>query len=269
VKEGESLIEMARAHDVGFNVMASANPTLDAYVPEPGAPVTLPTSWIVPRSAAPGTLVVNLSEMRLYLVPASPGAPLSFPVGVGSEGWTTPVGVFKVVQKQANPRWYPPASIRRENPDLPEMVPPGPDNPLGSHALRLDRGSLLIHGTDTPFAVGRRASHGCLRLYPEDIPELFERVPVGTRVAIVREPVKVGVRDGRVHLEVHDDPEAKVDVLAEARRLVAKRGMADRVDAGKLEAAARDRRGIPVDVSAGGAPDAPQGSRPPAATPGA
>jgi L,D-transpeptidase ErfK/SrfK len=248
----ESLIEMARRYDLGFNVLEAANPGLDAYVPTPGAKVTIPTAWIVPRAASPGTLVVNLSEMRLYLFPPSPGAPMSFPVGVGSEGWRTPVGSFKVIQKQEHPRWYPPASIRRENPDLPAIVPPGPDNPLGTHALRLSSGSLLIHGTDTPFAVGRKASHGCLRLYPEDIPYLYERVPVGTRVTIVREPVKVGLRENRVFVEVHADYDARVDYLAVAKRLLASRGLLERTDAGKLGAAVADRRGYPVDVSADG-----------------
>lgn len=160
------------------------------------------------------------------------------------------MGAFTVIQKQEHPRWYPPASIRRENPDLPAMVPPGPENPLGTHALRLSRGSLLIHGTDTPFAVGRRASHGCLRLYPEDIPFLFERVPVGTKVTIVREPVKVGVKEDRVFVEVHADDDARVDYRKVAKRLLGSRGVLDRVDAGKLESALKDRTGYPVDVTA-------------------
>jgi len=250
VQPEESLIEMARRYDLGFNVIESANPGLDAYVPAPGSKVTIPTSWIVPRAAAPGTVVVNLSEMRLYLFPPAPGAPMSFPVGIGSEGWKTPVGSFTVIQKQEHPRWYPPASIRRENPDLPAMVPPGPENPLGTHALRLSRGSLLIHGTDAPYAVGRRASHGCLRLYPEDIPHLFERVAVGTRVTIVREPVKVGVKDDRVLVEVHADDDARVNYRTVARRLLSSRRLLDRVDAAKLETALAERRGYPVDVSA-------------------
>jgi L,D-transpeptidase ErfK/SrfK len=195
-------------------------------------------------------VVVNLSEMRLYVSPISPGAPMTFPVGVGSDGWRTPLGSFDVIQKQTNPRWYPTASIRRENPDLPAVVPPGPDNPLGTHALRLSKGSILIHGTDTPFAVGRKASHGCLRLYPEDIPHLYERVAVGTRVVIVREPVKVGLRRGRVYVEAHADDDVRVDYLAEARRLLARRGLLERVDARKLDAAVRELRGIPMDVSA-------------------
>jgi L,D-transpeptidase ErfK/SrfK len=248
VAPGESLIEMARQYDLGFNEIDEANPGLDAFVPTPGATVSIPTAWILPRVAKPGTLTVNLSEMRLYHFPRS-GVPMTFPVGVGSEGWTTPVGTFTVIQKQVNPRWYPPASIRREEPDLPAMVPPGPDNPLGTHALRLSRGSILIHGTDTPFAVGRKASHGCLRLYPEDIPVLYERVPVGTRVTIVREPVKVGVRAGRVHVEVHVDDDARIDNLAEAKRLLAKRGLLGSTDPKKLGAAVQESRGVPVDIS--------------------
>ena len=245
----ESLIEMARQYDLGFNEIEAANPGLDAFVPTVGATVAIPTAWILPRTRKPGTLVVNLSEMRLYQFPRVPGAPMMFPVGVGSEGWTTPLGSFSVIQKQVNPPWYPPASIRREEPDLPAMVPPGPDNPLGTHALRLSRGSILIHGTDKPFGLGRKASHGCLRLYPEDIPILFERVPVGTQVTIVREPVKVGVRAGRVYVEIHADEDSRLDPLAEANRLLTKRGLLGSADAQKLDAAVKEARGFPVDVS--------------------
>jgi L,D-transpeptidase ErfK/SrfK len=249
---GESLIEIARQYDLGYNEIESANPGLDAFVPTPGATVSIPTAWIVPRAAASGKgarIVVNLSEMRLYVFPKA-GAPMTFPVGVGSEGWTTPVGTFSVIQKQVNPPWYPPASIRKEEPDLPAMVPPGPDNPLGTHALRLSKGSILIHGTDKPFGVGRKASHGCLRLYPEDIPILYDRVPVGTQVTIVREPLKVGVRSGRIYVESHADDESKLDNLAEAKRLLAKRGLLGSVDSHKLDAAVRGVAGVPVDVTA-------------------
>jgi L,D-transpeptidase ErfK/SrfK len=249
VLPGESLIEMARQFDLGFNEIETANPTLDAFVPTPGAMVTLPTSWIVPRAAAPGKVVVNLSEMRLFVFPRTPGPVMTFPVGIGTEGWATPVGTFKVIQKQENPAWYPPASIRKEDPELPARVPPGPDNPLGTHALRLSKGSILIHGTDTPFAVGRRASHGCLRLYPEDIPVLYERVPVGAEVRIVREPVKVGTQAGRVFVEVHEDEDARVDLASEARKLLGKRGLLGSVDAGKLAEAIKEARGFPVDVT--------------------
>ncbi len=249
IEKGESLIEMAREHNVGFNAIAAANPGVDAFVPTPGAVVTIPTAWILPRARTPGTVVVNLSEMRLYAFPRAPGPPLTFAVGVGMEGWETPLGTFTVVKKTENPAWYPPASIRRENPELPARVPPGPENPLGTHALRLSLGSILIHGTDQPYGVGRKASHGCIRLYPEDIPRLYEQVPLKTRVAMVREPVKVGVRDGRVFVEVHDDPDAHLDVRSEAKRLLSARGLSAHVDSARLQAALDEHRGFPVDVS--------------------
>ncbi|HET7753595.1 MAG TPA: L,D-transpeptidase family protein [Anaeromyxobacteraceae bacterium] len=251
VRDGESLIEIAREHNVGFNAIAAANPGVDEFVPDEGTAVTIPNRFVVPRAAAPGVVAVNLSEMRLYYWPRGKprGEIASFPVGVGMEGWHTPLGTFTVVGKTANPTWIPPASIRREDPELPARVPPGPDNPLGTHALRLSSGSIMIHGTDKPFGVGRKASHGCIRLYPEDIPRLFELVPVKTRVTIVREPVKVGLRGGRVYVEIHDDPDSDADVAKEATRLLAARGIADRVDQQRLQTALEQRRGIPVDVS--------------------
>lgn len=252
VQRGESLIEIAREHNVGFNAIAAANPALDAFVPTPGAVIAVPTAWIVPRAAAPGALVVNVSEMRLYLFPKDGGLPLTFPVGVGMDDWKTPVGNFTVVSKIVNPTWYPPLSIRRENPELPARVPPGPDNPLGTHALRLNEGSLLIHGTDEPYGVGRKASHGCIRLYPEDIPRLFGMVSLKTRVVMVREPVKVGLRGGRVYLEVHEDRDAGIDPRAEAARLLARRGVGALVDARRVAATVEEHRGIPVDVSVDG-----------------
>jgi L,D-transpeptidase ErfK/SrfK len=252
VKASESLMEIAREHDVGYNAIAAANPGLDAFVPTPGAVLTIPTQWILPPAPAPGTIVVNVSEMRLYLFAKGGGPPITFPVGVGMDEWKTPVGTFTVVNRTVNPTWRPPASIRRADPELPASVPPGPDNPLGTHALRLSAGSLLIHGTDAPYGVGRKASHGCIRLYPEDIPRLFDLVPLKTRVTMVRQPVKVGVRGGRILVEVHDDPDAAIDVRAEAASLLAARGLAERVDARRLEVALAEHRGIPVDVSLDG-----------------
>ncbi len=249
VKQGETLIEIAREHNVGFNAIAAANPGLDAFVPTVGATLNIPTAWIVPRSVVPGTVVVNLSEMRLYYSRAADGALLTYPVGVGLDDWKTPTGTFTVVSKTANPTWFPPASIRRENPDLPARVPPGPENPLGTHALRLSWGSILIHGTDEPYGVGRKASHGCIRLYPEDIPRLYDVVSLKTRVVMVHEPLKVGLRRGRVYVEAHADPDVRIDLGAEAKRLLSERGLAARVDARRLTAALEERRGFPVDVT--------------------
>jgi L,D-transpeptidase ErfK/SrfK len=251
IVKGESLIEIARQHDVGYAEIMSANPGMDAFVPKPGSTALIPTMWILPRAAAPGTIVVNVPEMRLYLFPLSPGAPVTFPIGIGTEGWETPTGRYKVIGKQENPTWNVPASIREENPDLPAKVPPGPENPLGTHALRLDRHAIMIHGTDTPWGVGRKATHGCMRLYPEDIPILYGMVPVGAPVTIVRETVKVGLKRGRVYVEVHpDDATTPQTLLAEATKLLKGRMLLERVDRQALLEAVEAGRGVPTDVTA-------------------
>jgi L,D-transpeptidase ErfK/SrfK len=250
VAPGESLIEIARAYDVGFNEIAAANPHLDPYVPAAGAAALVPTAWILPRAAAPGTVVVNLSEMRLYFIPAGGQPPITFPIGVAVEPRATPLGVMRILEKSVAPAWYPTAAILKEDPTLPRVILPGPDNPLGTHALRLSRPTILIHGTNRPFGVGRRVSHGCIRLYPEDIQRLFHLVEVGMPVAIVREPVKVAVREGRVWVEVHDDDSVAIDALDAASLLLAERGVLRDVDPRKLVGAARAKRGIPVHVSA-------------------
>ena len=249
----ESLIEIARDHDLGFNAIAEANPTLDPFVPGPGATVALPTAWILPHAAAPGTVVVNLSEMRLYHFSPSRhdggNWVVTFPIGIGTEVAETPLGHFRVVSRETNPVWRVPASIRKEQPGLPAQVPPGPDNPLGTHALHLSGPFILIHGTDKPYGVGRRVSHGCLRLYPEDIPQLYGLVHVGTDVIIVREPVKVALDNGRVYVEVHLDEDFHGDTAALAKRLIANQRLLDRVDLAKLDAAVQHPNGMPVDVS--------------------
>jgi L,D-transpeptidase ErfK/SrfK len=251
-KGGDSLIEMAREFDLGYNEIVEANPALDPFVPGENADVVLPTSWILPDVDPRSGIVINISEMRIYYFYQRGKSKLvdTFPIGIGSEGAETPVGQFRVIQKITDPNWYPPASIRKERPELPEVVPAGPDNPLGTHALRLSLGTVLIHGTNRPFAVGRKASHGCIRMYPEDIPELYDKVPVGVRVNIIHQPVKVGVRGQRVFVEVHKDGNrSRRDYLAAAVRLLTNKGFLKKVDTGKLYQAVRDRRGIPVDVS--------------------
>lgn len=249
VAQGESLVELARRFDLGFSELSAANPGLDPFVPGEGASVLVPTSWIVP-DLEPGEILVNLSELRLYLL-AGGGReprPVTFPIGIGHEGKPTPLGTFRVTSKERDPAWRVPASVRRERPEVPAVVPPGPDNPLGTHALRLSRREILIHGTNRPFGIGRRVSHGCIRLYPEDIPELYRLAPVGTAVRVVRWPVKAATVRGRVHVEVHDDPAAGVDLLGEARAVLRRRGLLDLVDPEKLRASVRARSGVPVDV---------------------
>lgn len=253
VKNNESLYEIARTYNTGFNEIVAANPGIDPYVPGKGTSLILPTSWILPdTSRAPG-IVVNLSEMRFYYFFKKKNGTVmvkTYPIGIGEEGYDTPLGTFTVVEKIAHPAWYVPVSIRKEKPELPDVVPPGPDNPMGSHALRLSRRTVLIHGTDVPWGIGRRVSHGCIRLYPEDIVELFRIVPLKTPVTIVQQPVKVGVSRGRVYVAVSEDEDLRsFDYASEAVSLLRKRGLLDRVSMDKLAKAIRQKRGFPLDVS--------------------
>ncbi|MGE5301465.1 MAG: L,D-transpeptidase family protein [Acidobacteriota bacterium] len=252
VKSNESLIEIARKFDLGYNEIVDANPALDPFVPGTGASVEIPTSWILPDTVLHEGIVINVAELRLYFFYEVAGRKFvkTFPIGIGSEGHDTPIGEFKVIEKIVHPAWHVPESIKEEKPFLPDVVPPGPDNPLGSHAMRLSDPAILIHGTNKPFAVGRRASHGCLRLYPEDIPNLFKSSPPGVRVAIVSQPVKVGLKDGSVYVEVHPiDPSSDVDYFEEAVQLLTKRNLIGRVDTSKLHNAVEEKKGIPVDIS--------------------
>ncbi len=265
VKNNESLIEIARMFKLGYNEIVDANPGLDPFVPKNGSSVLIPSSWILPDSDREG-IVINISEMRLYYFykktwkedsrkPKRPGIHYyvrTYPIGIGDDGYETPTGRFRIIEKIKNPSWHVPESIRKERPELPKVVPPGPDNPLGSHALRLSLGSYLIHGTNRPWAVGRKVTHGCLRLYPEDIPELFEMVPVGTQVTIVRQPVKIGLDNGRVYIEVHRDTDifkTNDEYLNEAIRLLRKKRIIGLVDSEKLYQAITEKKGIPVAIS--------------------
>lgn len=272
VNGNESLIEIARNFGVGYNEIVDANPSLDPFLPGNNASVRIPTSWVLPdvpltesktrnKSSSLVTrqqllnyegILINLSEMRLYYFFKQKKSLLvrTFPIGIGDEGNDTPVGSFKIIEKIVKPAWHVPASIKKERPELPDVIPPGPDNPLGSHALRLSLGSYLIHGTNRPWAVGRKVTHGCIRLYPEDIPKLFQIVPNGTRVTIVRQPVKVGVRDNKVYIEVHKDDDAKnFNYFNEAVELLKKKGLIKKVNTEKLYHAVREKSGIPVEIS--------------------
>jgi L,D-transpeptidase ErfK/SrfK len=252
VKKGESLIELARRFDLGYNEITVTNPSLDPFVPGDGASVLLPTSWVLPYVGVYKGIVINLSELRLYYFFERHGSKFvrTFPVGIGAQGKDTPVGEFTVIEKITGPAWHVPESIRKESPWLPQIVPPGPDNPLGSHALRLSLGDVLIHGTNRPYAVGRRDSHGCIRLYPEDITRLFGAAPDGVRVTIVRQPVKVGMRGGRVYAEVHrENAQGDDNFFDEAVRLLTKKKLLKYVNTEKLYRVIEQGRGIPVDIS--------------------
>ncbi|QBQ53282.1 L,D-transpeptidase family protein [Nitrosococcus wardiae] len=209
-KASETLLDIARRYDVGYREIKAANPNIDPWLPKEGSPVVVPTQYVLPQAPRRG-IVINLAEMRLYYFPESqlgqPGVVVTHPIGIGREGWSTPLGKTSVISKKKNPTWIPPESIRAEhkaNGDpLPKVVPPGPDNPLGKFALRLGMPGYLIHGTNRPWGVGMRVSHGCIRLYPEDIASLFAQVKVGVSVNIVYQPFKAGIKDTILYLEAH------------------------------------------------------------------
>lgn len=248
IRPDDSLIELARTFGLGFNEIVAANPGVDPVLPEPGTRILIPSERIIPDIPRRIGIVVNLQEMRLYhFHPHNPDRVLTFPIGIGDEGWETPTGTYRVVEKIVNPSWHVPRSIRRQRHDLPGVVPPGPHNPLGTHALRLSAGNVLIHGTNRPFGIGRKVSHGCIRLYPEDIPTLFRKTRVGARVTIVRQPVKATVVAGRVLVELHGAPEE--NLYGRAFALLLQKGLLEKVDVEKLLTAAMEKRGVPTDVS--------------------
>jgi L,D-transpeptidase ErfK/SrfK len=220
-KASETLLDIARRYDVGYSEIKIANPNIDPWLPKEGSEVLVPTQYVLPQAPRKG-VVINLAEMRLYYFPESrvgqPGIIITHPIGIGREGWSTPLGTTSIVGKKKNPTWIPPQSIRAEhkaNGDpLPRRVLPGPDNPLGKFALRLGMPGYLIHGTNRPWGVGMRVSHGCIRLYPEDIASLFEHVKIGTSVNIVYQPFKAGIKEGMLYLEAHDS----ISDLEESKR---------------------------------------------------
>jgi L,D-transpeptidase ErfK/SrfK len=249
IKPDESLLEIARLHDIGMGAISAANPGVDPFIPDPGRLILLPTEWILPDAPIRKGIVVNIAEMRLFVFSHDrPQTVTTFPIGIGDEGKETPVGTFTVIEKTKDPAWYVPESIRNERPDLPAVVPPGPDNPLGSHALRLSKPTVLIHGTNRPWGIGARVSHGCIRLYQEDIALLFGMIQLGTRVSVVDQPVKAAVEGDRIYLQVHDYKDGR-DLYREALKVLEAKNLASRVDLKKTRNACRKRTGLLVDVS--------------------
>src|SRR5690348_10389862 len=208
----DTLPDLAHRYSLGYYEIIRANPGVDVWLPGAGKQLLLPGRRILPTGPREG-IVVNLPEHRLYYYPKpkphEQPVVITYPVSIGKMDWRTPLGTTHVIAKIKHPSWYPPESIRKEhaaNGDpIPKVVGPGPDNPLGDFALRLaaGNGEYLIHGTNNPTAVGMAVTHGCIRMYPEDVAALFPLIASGTRVWLVNEPVKVAWVDGELLLEAH------------------------------------------------------------------
>ncbi len=255
--EGETFFDIARDFGLGYNELVLANPDADPWLPPTDWPIIVPTEWILPKGRYRG-IVVNIPEMRLYYYP-SPSRygggrrVVTFPVGLGRQDWQTPRAEFRVRGKTEDPTWVIPESIRKERLEdgLTETSIPGgvPENPLGKYRIELTLPSYAIHGTNKDFGIGMRISHGCVRLYPQDIETLYGLAEVGSAGLFVYQPVKLGVRDGRVLVEVHEDIYSVSPWLWRlATELVSEMGLTDYVDPDLLEAAVEAASGTPTDV---------------------
>jgi len=243
----DTLLDLGRRSGFGYDEMKSANRRVDTWLPGKGTQVLMPAHYVLPEAPRQG-LVLNLAEKRLYYFPTS-GKVVPYAVSIGREGWDTPLGNFSIVSKVKDPTWTPPASIRAEYAEqgeiLPAVVPVGPDNPLGQYAMRLSAEEYLIHGTNKPWGLGMRVSHGCIRMYPEDIEQLFPKVPVATPVTIVYQPFKVGWRDNNLYLEVHakDKDKPKSPQAAIPPAIAEAQGV--NVDWGEVRRAIKENTGLP------------------------
>jgi L,D-transpeptidase ErfK/SrfK len=263
--EENTFSDLAREYGLGYDELVAANPEIDPWLPGDGTPVLLPTQFVLPDVPREG-IVLNIASKRLFYFPAAeegkPQTVLTYPIGIGRVGWETPLGSASVVAKARDPSWYVPASVRRENRELgyddPAVVPPGPDNPLGKYVLKLDLPGYLIHGTNQPYGVGMRVSHGCVRLYPENIELLYELVALGEPVMIINEPYLAGQHNGEFYFEAHeplvDDLISVEDHMQAIFAALQEEDVdgSDALDQEHLRAIAASALGIPVKVAGDG-----------------
>lgn len=259
--EENTFSDLAREYGLGFDEMVAANPDIDPWFPGADTAVLLPTQYVLPDVPRRG-LVLNIASKRLFYFPTVAeghrAQVLTYPIGIGRVGWQTPLGDTEVVAKARDPVWYVPASVRRENEELgypaPAVVPPGPDNPLGHRVLKLAMPGYLIHGTNQPYGVGMRVSHGCVRLYPENIETLYEMVEIGEPVTIINEPYLAGWRDGELYFESHtpledDDitPGERMKKIFEQTRNESG-AFIEQAEQDQAKAVAGKARGVPIRV---------------------
>jgi len=267
----DTLTDIARRFNVGYEEVLRANPKVDPWLPGEGREIVVPTQFILPDAPRTG-IVINIPAMRIfYYPPVKRGehqVVLTHPIGIGKVGWRTPEGVTRIVRRQKDPTWRVPVSVRKEHhengEDLDAVIGPGPDNPLGKYAFYLQWPSYLIHGTNKPAGVGLRSSHGCIRLYPEDIEQFFVMVPLGTQVRVVNQPFLFGWLDGQLYLQPYDvlEDDTRDWNMAPKRLLTGQQAARLQqqvqarhatVDWALVSSLARSPRGVPVPITASGA----------------
>ena len=260
-REIDTFIHVARDYNLGFTELRAANPYIDPWLPGKGSALILPMRHILPDVEHEG-VVINLADMRLYAFVNGDDAPYHTPIGIGREGLNTPEGVTKITWKKDGPTWTPTQRMRQEDPELKASYGPGPDNPLGTHALYLGWPQYLLHGTNRPFGIGRRISSGCIRLYPEAIVELFDIIPAGTKVTVVNQPLKVAWIDDRLYLEANPSlaqsvameemGEVQEEKISdeEMQHIIEKAGeFQDRLRWPAIRKALKARNGYPVEIA--------------------
>jgi L,D-transpeptidase ErfK/SrfK len=259
-RENDVLPDIARHFGLGYNDISIANSAVSPWTPKPGSRVLLPVQFILPDSPHKG-IALNLANMRLFYYPKKqPDKVYTYPVGIGRQGWNTPMGLTSIVAKDANPSWYVPESIHREHAEkgdtLPKVVTSGPDNPLGLYAMRLGIPSYLIHGTNKPYGIGMQISHGCVQMYPEDIEVLFKKTTVGMPVRIIHQPYLTAWQQDMLYLEAHeplpkwakDKAKLKKQVIKQLHDISAKKNVD--VDWDKVERILQRSDGIPTPILA-------------------
>jgi len=268
VGKDDTLTDIARRFNLGYEEIVRANPGVDPWLPGAGRKVVLPTQFVLPNAPREG-VVINIAAMRLFYFPphkaGEPQVVITHPIGIGKVGWSTPEGVTKIVRRQKDPTWTVPVSVLKEHrengEELQRVIGPGPDNPLGRQAFYLQWPSYLIHGTNKPAGVGLRSSHGCIRLFPEDIAQLFDMVPIGTKVRVVNQPFVFGWRDDRLYMQPLDVLEDDTRDWKKAPRKLLSRSLAstlqkdlkahnEQVDWDVVSALSKSPRGLPVPISA-------------------
>jgi L,D-transpeptidase ErfK/SrfK len=264
----DTLPDIARRFNVGYEEIVRANPGVDPWIPGEGRSIVVPTQFILPDAPREG-IVINVAAMRLYFFPphkkGEQQVVYTYPIGIGKVGWSTPMGVTKIVLHEKDPVWRPSAALRKDHfndngEDLPAVVGPGPDNPLGKYEMRLGWPSYLIHGTNKPYGIGLRSSHGCMRLYPEDIEKLYYMVPDGMSVRVVNQPYVFGWKDRQLYLQAYTVLEDDARDWNHAQQKLLSRGVTRRtqkelkdsgaqIDWDSVKAITHEPRGIPVGVT--------------------
>ncbi len=258
IRHKDTLLDVARSEGLGFIELVAANPGIDPWLPTVDSKITIPSWHLLPDGSRDG-LLLNLADQRLYYFTPD-GSVESYAIGTGREGWETPQGKTKIIKKVENPIWYVPNSIQKEDPTLPKAVLPGPKNPLGKHAFYLDWPGYLIHGTNQPWGVGRRVSHGCVRMYPEDIEKIYSRISLGTAVTIINQEAKLAWSDNQLWLEIHPSQSQNLE-LEEKKTLSPSfvpelifrvrdksQGQFSKVNWETVRRAERERKGIPIPI---------------------